>query len=57
MKGEPATVTQVTPLMIHYDSGSQSVPALKLGSYTPVVGDRVTVIEQNSEVIVLGSFS
>jgi microcystin-dependent protein len=52
---EPATVTQASPLLVHLDSSASAVPALCLGSYTPVLADRVSVDQQGSQVVVLGT--
>jgi hypothetical protein len=39
-----ATVAATSPLSIYMDGDeTNKVPALKLGSYTPTVGDRVRV--------------
>lgn len=54
---EPATVTQVSPLMVQLDSSRTPAPALRLASYTPVAADRVSVDQQGSQLLVLGVFS
>ena len=52
---EPATVTQATPtLLVRLDSSATAVPALHFAAYTPVVGDRVSVLRQGSQVVVVG---
>jgi hypothetical protein len=53
---EPATVTQVSPLWVRLDSAPSPTPALRLASYTPVLGDRVSVVRQGSQMNVLGKF-
>lgn len=54
---EPAVVTQASPLLVQLHSSATAVPALKLGSYTPVLGDQVSVGRQGSEVLVVGTWS
>ena len=54
---EPATVTQVSPLMVQLDSSRTPTPALHLASYSPVVADRVAVDRQGSQLLTLGTFS
>lgn len=54
---EPATVTQVSPLMVQLDSSRTPTPAMHLTSYTAAVADRVAVDRQGSQLIVLGAFS
>jgi hypothetical protein len=51
---EPATVTQASPLLVRLDSSATSVPALHLAAYTPVLADRVSVLRQGSQLVVLG---
>ena len=51
---EPATVTTASPLMVRLDSSATAVPALHFAAYTPVVGDRVSVLRQGSQVVVVG---
>lgn len=52
---EPATVTTVTPLTVTLDSSATAIPALTLGSYAPLAGDRVVVDRLGSQVVVFGT--
>jgi hypothetical protein len=47
-------VTTTSPLTVTIDSSSTAVPALRLAAYTPVVADRVAVIRQGSQLLILG---
>ena len=51
---EPATVMDDAPLLVRLDASDTATPALRLGAYTPTVGDRVAVIRQGSQLLVLG---
>ena len=51
---EPATVTQVSPLLVQLDSSDTAAPALHLDAHTPVLADRVSVVQQGSQLLVLG---
>lgn len=51
---EPGTVTQASPLLVQLDSSATAVPALRLSSYSPVVADRVAVVQMGSRLVVLG---
>lgn len=53
---EPGSVSTASPLTVLLDSSATPLPALSLGSYTPVVvGDRVSVDRQGSQLVVLGT--
>jgi len=54
---ESATVTSVSPLRVQLDSTSTDAPALTLVSYIPVVGNRVTVLVQGSQLLILGAWA
>jgi len=51
---EPATVTQVSPLLVQLDTSATATPSLRLASYTPVLSDRVSVTYQGSQLLTLG---
>ena len=53
---EPATVTSASPLRVQLDSADTDDPGLHLTSYTPVLADRVSVVVQGSQLLVLGAF-
>jgi len=44
----------VSPLTVTLDSSDTAVPALCLGSYMPILADRVSVTRQGSQLMVLG---
>ena len=58
----PAVVTQASPLLVQLFGSVTAVPALCLSSYTPVLADQVSVVEQGPagprprQVLVLGKF-
>ena len=54
MDSEPGTVTSASPLEVQLDSSDTATPALRLASYTPVLADRVAVIVQGGQSLVLG---
>lgn len=49
-----ATVTAISPLTVKVDGASTAAPAYRIGSYTPVAGDRVRVEQAGSQLIVHG---
>jgi hypothetical protein len=51
---QPATVTTVSPLTVTLDGSATAVPSLVLGSYAPVVNDRVSIDRQGSQVVIIG---
>jgi len=57
MRSEPGIVTSASPLEVLLDSSDTSDPALRLASYTPTLNDRVAVIEQGGQLLVLGAYS
>jgi len=54
MTSEPGTVTSASPLRVQLDSSDTDDPALTLSSYTPTLTDRVAVIVQGGQLLVLG---
>jgi len=54
---ESGTVTSVSPLLVQLDSASTAAPALTLVSYIPVIGNRVTVLVQGSQLLILGAWA
>lgn len=53
---EPGTVTQASPLLVLLDSADTATPALHLASYTPALNDRVSVLMQGKQALVIGRF-
>ena len=51
---EPGTVTQESPLLVRLDASDSATPALRLDPYIPTEFDRVAVIRQGSQLLVLG---
>jgi len=51
---EPGTITSASPLEVQLDSADTATPALRLASYTPTLNDRVAVIVQGGQLLVLG---
>ena len=51
---EPGTVTQASPLLVRLDTSATPMPSVRLASYAPVVGDRVSVDRQGSQLLTLG---
>lgn len=49
-----ATVETAAPLTVLVDSSETDDPAVALGSYTPVVNDRVAVEVLGGQLLVLG---
>lgn len=47
-------VTQVSPLLVKVGAADTAAPATALGSYVPVVGEVVTLLEQGPDRVVLG---
>ena len=54
MTSEPGTITSASPVLVQLDSSDTAAPALCLASYTPVLNDRVAVIVQGGQLLVLG---
>jgi hypothetical protein len=52
----PGTVTQVSPLLVLTDSADTATPALCLAHYSPKLNDRVSLLRQGSQILVLGNF-
>jgi len=51
---EPGTVTSASPLEVQLDSSDTATPAMHLASYAPTLNDRVAVIVQSGQILVLG---
>lgn len=51
---ERAVVATASPLTVRLDSGDNAVPAIPLGLYVPADGDRVAVVQLDSQLLVLG---
>jgi len=51
---EPGTITSASPLEVQLDSSDTAAPALRLASYAPTLNDRVAVIVQGGQLLVLG---
>lgn len=47
-------VTQASPLLVRVGAATTAVPATALGAYVSVVGDVVSLLEQNGDRLVLG---
>jgi len=54
MAPQPATVETVSPLTVTLDSSDTAVPAQRLSSYAPVLGDRVAAVRLGGQLLVLG---
>lgn len=49
-----AVVTNVAPLEVTLIGASQGSPAKRLASYTPVLNDKVDVVQRGSSLLVQG---
>lgn len=47
-------VTQASPLLVRVGAATTAVPATALGSYVPIVGDVVSLLEQDGDRLVVG---
>lgn len=55
MNPHGATVSAIGPATVTLDGAATAVPApYTLGSYTPVVGDRVSVVGYRGALLILG---
>ena len=58
MSHRTAFVTTASPLTVTIAGADTAVPALKVGSYTPTVGDRVAVDSlDQTKILVVGKVS